>query len=177
MKKLDLDREQIRIWIEDELRTKSWVAEKLGIGLNTLHRRCKKWNLKTQRTGPRSGAAHPDWRGGVTIDKDGYRLIWVEAHPCRRKYNHYILEHRLVMEESIGRYLDPAEVVHHKNGNKLDNRLENLELFASNADHLRHELTGRVPKWTKDGKESLLRTARLRVGIPFGSKLNDLENK
>ena len=173
MKKIDLPREQIRQWIEDDGVQHHIVAQRLGIGLTTLRRRLRLWDLKTQRTGPRSGPLHPDWKGGETIDKDGYRLIWVEKHPNHRKYSHYMLEHRLVMEKSIGRYLSRIEVVHHKNGNKLDNRLENLELFATNADHLRHELTGRCPEWTEDGKASLRRTADLRIGIPFGSKLNE----
>jgi len=48
----------------------------------------------------------------------------------------YILEHILVMEQYLGRFLTPQEVVHHKNHITNDNRIENLELFASHADHL-----------------------------------------
>lgn len=39
------------------------------------------------------------------------------------------------MEQKIGRQLKSEEVVHHKNGNELDDRIENLELFASESDH------------------------------------------
>lgn len=95
---------------------------------------------------------HPFWKGGRTIDKSGYVLI----HVGRRKY---IREHRLVVEKKIGRKLLPTESVHHINGVKHDNRLENLELFSSNGRHLAHELKGKCPKWSEDGK------LRIKQGI------------
>jgi hypothetical protein len=64
------------------------------------------------------------------------------------------------MELHLGRLLQPGEVVHHKDGNKQNNTLENLQVFERNADHLQHELTGRVPKWTEDGKRRILEATR-----------------
>lgn len=95
---------------------------------------------------------HYNWKGGRLIDKDGYVNIYCPDHPNRRKHTPYILEHRLVMENHIGRYLHPREVVHHKNKDKADNRIENLELFSCNSLHLKSELSGHIPNWTPDGK-------------------------
>ena len=50
-------------------------------------------------------------------------------HPNATKHG-MIMEHRLVMEEMIGRLLEKHETVHHKNGDRLDNRPENLELWS-----------------------------------------------
>lgn len=53
-----------------------------------------------------------------------------------KEHGRKIRVHRYVMEKYIGRKLDPKEAVHHINGNKLDNRIENLELLANNAIHV-----------------------------------------
>ncbi|WP_443094309.1 HNH endonuclease [Pseudarthrobacter sp. ATCC 49987] len=69
------------------------------------------------------------------------------------------------MEKLIGRYLEPHEVVDHRNGDKGDNRPQNLRLFSSNAEHLAATLKGRVPKWSEEGRVRLAaanRVLRLR---------------
>lgn len=57
----------------------------------------------------------------------GYILIYSPEHPNRTKKNH-VFEHRLVMEKKIGRFLKKDEQVHHRNGIKNDNRIENLAI-------------------------------------------------
>lgn len=68
------------------------------------------------------------WQGGRIKDKFGYILIWKPEHP-NAKIGGYIHEHRLVMSERLRRPLKSYEYIHHKNGIKDDNRLENLELL------------------------------------------------
>jgi len=76
------------------------------------------------------------WNGG-TKKTNGYISILSSDHPYATTQG-YVLAHRLVMEAHLGRVLLPTEVVHHINGIKTDNRIENLMLFACNGKHLEY---------------------------------------
>src|SRR3990167_10093917 len=72
------------------------------------------------------------WHGGITKHKRGYVLIRKPDHPNANSRG-YVNEHRLIMEKYLGRYLKHEEVVHHINGIRDDNCLENLELFKNHS--------------------------------------------
>ena len=95
---------------------------------------CQKCHNKF--TSPR-GEHHPGWKGGTY--QHGYKEVKIQPenplYPMA-KISGYIKEHRLVMAQSLGRLLTSTEVVHHINGIRDDNRLENLELISRQADHL-----------------------------------------
>jgi hypothetical protein len=94
-----------------------------------------------------------NWKSGRTSHKDGYIQIYKPGHPnCDNKG--YVMEHRLVMEEYLGRYLDPIESIHHINKIKSDNGIENLMLFQSLSGHMKYEyLNGEL--WTEERKQKL----------------------
>ena len=91
------------------------------------------------------GAEHPAWKGGRCMDSYGYCRVWAPNHPHTVGYG-YVLEHRLVMEAHLGRTLLPSEVVHHINGDRADNRIENLMLFPSSGQHTTYHKTLREGK-------------------------------
>lgn len=94
-----------------------------------------------------TGLNNPAWKGGVTYfnRKGRYAtqpITYVrcpEAFKAMARKDGYVMLHRLRVAEAIGRALTRTECVHHINHDATDNRLENLMLFATNAEHKRYE--------------------------------------
>src|SRR3990167_4979851 len=84
-----------------------------------------------------AGVQHPHWKGGRIVEPRGYVLIKMPGHPMA-DLRGYVYEHRLVAMETLGRPLRTDEHVHHRNGDKADNRPENIEVLTRQAHGLKH---------------------------------------
>jgi hypothetical protein len=131
------------------------IAETLGKSPKAIQKVFRRYNMPTlQNICPRRGENNPAWRGGVYKDKNGYSYIRKPDHPCAN-YNGYVYAHRLIVEEHLGRYLRPNEVVHHIDGNHANNDISNLQVFSSNADHLRQTISGIPHNVSEEGRKTL----------------------
>jgi len=89
------------------------------------------------------GIRHPSFKNG-RYTTNGYVVVTIEPNddfylPMAKQGHHYcVLEHRLIMAKHLGRCLQSWELVHHKNGIKDDNRIENLELTTNGSHSLAH---------------------------------------
>lgn len=125
------------------------IAEEVGcnprsvttaLDRHNIKRRTRKEVQKLINKKSRKGRNASNWKGGSFLFKKkaggNYRYIYTPEHPNATK-DGYVFEHRLVMEEKLGRILSKDELVHHKDGDSLNNKAENLEV-VSKSQHVKN---------------------------------------
>ena len=113
---------------------------------NAHYLRWKKWgDVKSDLPITKSHPGEPNnnWKGGEVDDGYGRVLIYSPDHPNPTYAGTHVYRYRLVMEEKLGRFLDPKEIVHHINGNNSDDRPENLEVMSQSEHAKKHNVNGR----------------------------------
>jgi len=121
-----------KYWNEGLSATK--VGQLAGVGDYCIRWWMEKFGIPRRRNYRARGANHYNWKGGRSEINGGYVRVYMPKHPNAMKSG-YVLEHRLIMSEHLGHPLEAWEVVHHKNGIKNDNRIENLELYPQAGQH------------------------------------------
>jgi hypothetical protein len=128
----------LKMWADG--RSATAIAEDVGVARATLARILREAGIDVvSRKWGRRGPDSHKWSGGRVKHYGGYVAVYVPRDsqwaPMARKPRHhygqsalYVAEHRLVMAQKLGRLLLPHETVHHINGKRDDNRVENLEL-------------------------------------------------
>jgi hypothetical protein len=118
----------------ERCRNLRWVEYSHGKPISTICVECSK---------AKYGSECSNWRGGLAITRGGYRYVWIDRKDFFYSMSTQgrVVEHRLIMAKHLGRCLQNFEIVHHKNGIKTDNRIENLELATKNS-HIKEHSQG-----------------------------------
>jgi len=116
--------------VSDE--TKAKISKALIGEKNPMWGKHHSEEIRKKISESRQGTNNPNWKGG-TLLRDGRKYVLQKNHPNACMWG-YLQESRLNAEKVLGRYLKSSEVVHHINGNILDNRNENL-LICTNSYH------------------------------------------
>lgn len=110
--------------------------------------------------------------GEGTITVEGYKVVQGVDHPNARGRRRRIPEHVMIMSDALGRPLCEGEIVHHKNGVRSDNRLENLELCTTYTHHKGQSIKDIVEHYLPD-YITLYGADRLQAFI--GRRIRDTE--
>lgn len=107
---------------------------------------------------------HHNWKGGKIIDSNGYIMILKPDHPNCDRYG-YVKEHRFIWEQANKRLLNRNEHIHHINGIRSDNRLENLIMLTSKVHaKLTYLSTNGIPSTREQKQAAGRKGAKARWG-------------
>ena len=143
-----------------------WVALLFRKPVSETCPQCRTYQLRPSTWGNK----HFRWKGGRRKLPNGY--IWLRMYPNDPYYtmarkSGYALEHRIIMARYLGRCLSTQEQVHHKNGIRDDNRIENLELSDIRTHrelHAKLEIEIKLIRWkVKELEEELARVKEGRL--------------
>ena len=133
----DFLRKNYNLTINEEL------CKKLNLSWPSVYKRARRLGLYKseeakfrQKSFARSGEKSASWKGGRKITNQGYVVVLNKCH--HRASNGYVMEHILVFEQHTGIKVPLGCDVHHINGNKQDNRIENLCLMTHRAHTILH---------------------------------------
>lgn len=131
-------------WLEKEYTGKTTVqiARECNVSYTIIAKWLRYFNIHVRDNHERRlGKFHYKFNGDRLI-YNGYWTLYRPDHPkaIRSQRKYYVLEHILVMEEHLGRYLTDIEVVHHRDGNRLNNNISNLQLFPNSSEHIKYEM-------------------------------------
>jgi|688.fasta_scaffold404328_2 hypothetical protein len=101
----------------------------------------------------KTGSYNPKWKGGEIKIHDNRTLIYTPNHPYpSHSGGSHVLRYRLVMENHLGRYLLPNEIIHHKNGDCTGDSIENLEVMTQSQHATLHKTCG---QWSRKHKNCI----------------------
>ena len=111
------------------------IARERGVTTKTVYVSLARLGITSPKKRERSSREkHYHWKDGRNLDGDGYVRVHMPEHP-QADMNGYVLEHRLIMEQHLGRRLKPWEKIHHINRVRTDNRIDNLLVISSQSHH------------------------------------------
>lgn len=116
-----------RLYVSEEQHATA-VATAMGVDRKTIAKALDHYGIYRRGPSDLRGEKAVNWKGGRRMTAQGYIAIYCPDHPNAWPETNCVFEHRLVMEKHLGRHLDRDESVHHKDGDRTNNALSNLEL-------------------------------------------------